>query len=411
MKNIFRLIRLTRLTPMAAFVALGCLAAFQLNAGGSNVRGIAIAKSTVQSSHLTPLAQAVDRPRPKDLRKRELRQASSNRHLLIGYWQTFVNNAAIIPLSQVSGQYDVINVAFGMPAPGTAATISLSIDPSIESMDQFTSDIAGLHGRGKIVLLSIGGASAPIKLDTERKVKKFVKSVTTLVHQYSFDGIDIDFEGNSVKLGPGDTDFKSPTTPAIVNLISALHTIKHTFGAGFKISFAPSTFSLQGGFSNYGGEQGSYLPVIYGTRDILSWVQTQDYDSGTMFGLDGNIYTGGTADFHVAMTEFLLNGFAVAHNSSQIFPPLEQSQVAFGVPASIQAASTTPPSFATPTDVQNSLNYLINGVPYSGHQYTLLNPAGYHGMLGVMTWSINWDVTNLSAMSNQLGPFLHAQSY
>jgi chitinase len=341
---------------------------------------------------------------------RQTRPREANAHRLVGYWQNYVNGAVVVPLGQVSSQYDVIDVAFGMPAPGTAATITFAVDPSIESADQFVSDIATLHTQGRSVVLSIGGASAPVKLNTNKKMKKFVKSVAALVEQYDFDGIDIDFEGNSVKLGPGDTDFRNPTTPAIVNLIAALHSLKSMFGSTFIISFAPATFWVQGAFTNYQGAQGSYLPLIYGTRDILSWVQTQDYNSGTMFGLDGNIYTGGTADFHVAMTEFLLQGFEVAQNPNQIFPALAQNQVAFGVPASTQAASTTPPSFTTPSDVENALDYLINGIPFPGHQYTLINSAGYPNMTGLMIYSINWDLTNDSAMSNQIGPFLQGLS-
>ncbi|HEY6331586.1 MAG TPA: chitinase [Blastocatellia bacterium] len=362
-----------------------------------------------------PVAPAAARPAaPSGIRVGKLRRGRSQvraqglkSHLLVGYWQTYVNGAVVIPLGQVSPEYDVIDVAFGMPASGTGVVITLSIDPSIETNDQFIADIATLHKQGQSVVLSIGGASSLIKLTSQKKVKKFVNSVAALITQYGFDGVDIDFEGNSLKLAPGDSDFKNPKTPEIVNLISGLHTLDGMFEGDLIITFAPATFNVQAGYTGYHGAQGSYLPVIYGTRDILSWVQTQDYNSGTMFGLDGNIYTGGTSDFHVAMTEFLLQGFPIDHDTNNFFPALGENQVTFGVPASVQAASTSPPSFATPSDVQNALNYLINGIPYEGHQYTLINSAGYPEMRGLMTYSINWDLTNGSAMSNQIGPFLH----
>jgi len=56
-----------------------------------------------------------------------------------------------------------------------------------------------------------------------------------------------------------------------------------------------------------------------------------------MLGLDGVCYSQGTAGFHVAMTEMLLQGFSVAGHSVN-FPALRQDQVAFGIPASPQAA-------------------------------------------------------------------------
>jgi len=37
-----------------------------------------------------------------------------------------------------------------------------------------------------------------------------------------------------------------------------------------------------------------------------------------------------------------------------------------------------------------------------------VNPAGYPGLRGMMTWSINWDAANGFALSNSIGPFLHS---
>jgi chitinase len=330
-----------------------------------------------------------------------------NGHLLIGYWQDFTNDAPAVPLGKVSTQFDVINVAFATPADGSTATITFSVDPSVETKAQFKSDVAALHRQGKKVVLSIGGASTTVQLNSSTDVDGFVSSVSSIVKRYNFDGIDIDFEGASLALDSGDTNFEKPTTAVVVNLISALHRLSKKFGANFIISYAPETFFVQAAVTEYGGQRGCYLPVIYGTRNFLSYVQTQDYNSGTILGLDGKVYTGGTPDFHVALTEFLLQGFNVAGDSSRFFPPLQPTQVAFGVPASPQGASTSPPSFTTPPDVQNALNYLINGVPYPGHQYTLVNPLGYPAMRGLMTWSINWDAGNGAAMSAQIGEFLH----
>ena len=45
---------------------------------------------------------------------------------------------------------------------------------------------------------------------------------------YRSAGLDVDFEGHSLSLNTGDTDFKNPTSPVIVNLISALKSLKQT---------------------------------------------------------------------------------------------------------------------------------------------------------------------------------------
>jgi len=166
---------------------------------------------------------------------------------------------------------------------------------------------------------------------------------------------------------------------------------------------APETFFVQAGFRGYGGQQGAYLPVIFGARDVLSYVHVQDYNTGTRVALDGKTYGEGTADFHVAMTEMLLQGFPVAGNANNVFPALPPAQVAFGVPASTNAAGR---GFTTNADLIKALSYLIQGVPFGG-QYVLRNPAGYPALRGLMTWSINWDAAGGFALSNSVGAFLH----
>jgi chitinase len=329
-----------------------------------------------------------------------------HQHLLIGYWQNFANEAAHLTLGQVPAQYDVINVAFGTPAPGTTSRITF--EPEVESTAQFRSDVASLHRAGKKIVLSIGGADSPVVLANARDVNSFVSSLASIVAGFHFDGIDIDFEETSLQLDPGDSDFKHPTTPSVVNLIAALHSLNKRFGPRFIISYAPETEFVQDALTDYKGQIGCYLPVIYGTRTILTYVQTQDYNSGSIRGLDGNTYNGGTADFHVALTEMLLHGFNVAGDPSQAFPPLRSDQVVIGVPATPQGASASPPSYTAPADLRNALNCLIKGVPFDGQHYKLINSAGYPGIRGLMTWSINWDLSGGRTLSNELGPFLHS---
>jgi chitinase len=60
--------------------------------------------------------------------------------------------------------------------------------------------------------------------------------VTEIVIQFDFDGIDLDFETPSLNIDAGDTDFKHPTKPSIVNVISGLRQLRDHFGPAFMIS-------------------------------------------------------------------------------------------------------------------------------------------------------------------------------
>jgi chitinase len=308
------------------------------------------------------------------------------KRVMVGYWHNFDNGSGFIRLRDVSRDFDVIDVSFGEPAPGSRSIIQFVPDVRT-SVAEIQADIAQLKNEGKKVLLSIGGANGLVELPTETDRQNFINSVSALVTQYGFNGIDIDFEGSSVILNPGDLDFRNPTTPKIRNLISATRAIVDRFGSNFILSMAPETYYVQVGYQVYGAGAGAYLPVIHGLRDKLNFIHVQHYNTGTVAALDGQVYGSGNADFQVAMAEMLLAGFPVGGNPNMVFPALRDDQVAIGLPATTQAAGS---GYTPPAEVAKAVNYLVRGQSYGG-RYVLRRAGGYPNFRGVMTWSINWD--------------------
>lgn len=325
-----------------------------------------------------------------------------SKRTLVGYWHNFENGAGFIKLRDISRAYDVVNLSFGEPATGSTSTI-VFIPDTRTSAAEIQSDIGILQRDGKKVVLSIGGANGTVQLNTEQDRQNFINSVSALVTQYNLNGIDVDFEGSSVILNPGDLDFRNPTTPKIKNLISALRAVKSRFGSSFLLTMAPETFYVQTGFASYGGAPGAYLPVIFGVRDILDFIQVQLYNTGTVLGLDGVAYASTTADFLVAMSDMLLTGFPVGGDTTKVFPALRPDQVVIGLPASPQAAGS---GYTTPAEINKALNYLVKGQAYGG-RYVLRNPRGYNNLRGVMTFSINWDRFFGFVFSNAVRPALN----
>jgi chitinase len=322
---------------------------------------------------------------------------SGNGHLLIGYWTGSQGNRKSFPLHEVSPQWDVIIVAFATPdhnAPeGTLRfQVPLGIDPH-----EFTRDITELKKRGVKVLISLGGGGEYFTLDLSRSIPNFVSSVSAIVKKYGFDGIDLDFETPSLTLVSGDTDFRHPTTPSIVNLIAGLRQLKRGLGPSFMISLVPEGPQIPAGHVTYGGQFGSYLPIAYGIRDILSFMDVQDYNTPPLEGLNGEIYQAGTVDYHAAMTELVLDGFAVGGDPAQVFPALPQDHVAVG----FLTGETTPPI------VEQAMRYLITGQRPSDAAYSLSKRDGYPGMIGAMFWTIDADARESYRFSNVVGPALH----
>ncbi|WP_018568030.1 chitinase [Streptomyces sp. PsTaAH-124] len=321
-------------------------------------------------------------------------------HALVGYLHaSFANGSGYTRMADVPDSWDIIDLAFGEPTSVTSGDIRfnrcpVTECPGVESDADFKAAIKAKQAAGKKVLISIGGQNGQVQLTTAAARDTFVSSVSKIIDEYGLDGLDIDFEGHSLSLNTGDTDFKNPTTPVIVNLISAVKTLKAKYGAKFVLTMAPETFFVQMGYQYYGtgkwGGQdprcGAYLPVIYALRNDLTLLHVQDYNSGSIMGLDNQYHSMGGADFHIAMTDMLLTGFPVAGDTGNMFPALRPDQIGIGMPASTQAGN----GYVAPAEVTKTLDCLTkktNCGSYATH-------GTWPALRGLMTWSINWDRFN-----------------
>ncbi|GGQ10614.1 chitinase [Streptomyces virginiae] len=318
-------------------------------------------------------------------------------HALVGYLHTsFANGSGYVRMADVPASWDVINLAFGEPTSVTSGDIRFRLCPvaecpNVESPAEFKAAVKAKQAAGKKVLISIGGQNGQVQLPTTAARDTFVSSVGRIIDEYGLDGLDIDFEGHSLSLATGDTDFRAPTTPGIVNLISAVKSLKTRYGPGFVLTMAPETFFVQLGYQFYGSgpwggqdpRAGAYLPVIHALRDDLTLLHVQDYNSGPIMGLDNQYHSMGGADFHIAMTDMLLTGFPVAGNTARAFPALRPEQVAIGLPATTNAGN----GHTSPAEVTKALNCLTKKTDCGTYQ----THGTWPGLRGLMTWSINWD--------------------
>ena len=322
---------------------------------------------------------------------------AKNGHELIGYWTGSGAGGAILRLRDVSPQWDVIIVAFAnVDHQAPEGTMQMHVRPGLD-LAQLKDDIAWLKSRGKKVLISLGGGGEYFTLAQRTSIPSFVNSVTQIVTEYGFDGIDLDFESPSLALDPGDTDFRHPKTASVVNLISALHELREHFGPDFMLTLVPEGTQMPGGYPSYGGQFGSYLPLLWGVRDMLSFVDVQDYNTPPLEGLDGEIYQLGSVNYDAAMTELVLHGFPVSGRAGDFFPPVPADEVAVGFLVGT----------ATPELVSGAMQYLITGKAPGGLTYRLRRRGGYRSMIGAMFWTIDGDRDENYAFSNVVGPQLH----
>lgn len=307
---------------------------------------------------------------------------------LIGYWHNWSDaSAPYIPLDKIDKRYNVVEVAFATPV--SPSDMHMQFTPDVVTQAEFISSMRTLQRQGKKVLISVGGANASVDLTTTANKNVFVSSMTSIINTYGFNGMDIDIEnGNSILITGGT--ISNPSNIAQINLISAIKEIMANYRSSnhkkMLLTMAPETAYVQGGQSSYGNIWGGYLPIIDALRDSIAVLQVQLYNSGSMFGIDGNIYTQGNADFIVAMSEAVIQGF---NTEGGMFKGLPASKVAVGLPACKMAAGD---GYVDTASVKKAIDYLRGDGPRPG-SYVLVNSAGYPTLRGMMTWSINWDAT------------------
>jgi chitinase len=275
----------------------------------------------------------------------------------MGYWQNFNNGATCLRISDVPTTYDIIAVAFA-DATTTPGAVSFSLDSGLSSCisggyttAQFTSDIATVHGRGQKVLISIGGQNGTVSVSDSASAANFANSVNQIMTTFGFDGVDIDLE-NGV----------SPT-----NMASALQQLAGMH-PGMIITLAPQTIDVQ-------STGGSYFQLALNISSILTIMNTQYYNSGTMNGCDSNVYSQGTENFFTALA------------CIQLQSSLRPDQIGLGAPASANAAGG---GVVAPSVVVSALDCLAMGTNCG----TFKPPKTWPTIRGAMTWSINWDASN-----------------
>ncbi len=290
-------------------------------------------------------------------------------HVLTGYWQDFTNGAKALRLSDVPSGYGLIAVAFANADSSGDGGVTFSVDSGLSSAiggygdSQFTSDIATLHSRGQKVIISVGGQNGTISVGSSSAATAFANSIESLMSRYGFDGVDIDLE-NGV----------SPTYMA-----QALHAIAAA-KPGAIITLAPQTIDVQSTGMDY-------LALALNIKDVLTIMNTQYYNSGTMNGCDGNVYAEGTENFLTALACIQLRG------------GLSPSQIGLGLPASSSAAGSGYTSPSTVNNALDCLDKLTNCGSFKPGQ-------AYPGIRGAMDWSINWDASNGYNFADTVAPHL-----
>ncbi|MEV0918094.1 glycoside hydrolase family 18 protein [Streptomyces sp. NPDC049967] len=340
----------------ATVTALTANTAYQFTVTATNAAGESVKSGSV--SGRTAVGGGTDPGVPS---------TSVPKHAVTGYWQNFNNGATVQKLSDVPANYDIIAVSFA-DATTTPGAVTFNLDTAGlngYTVDQFKADIKAKQAAGKNVIISVGGEKGSVSVNSDASATNFANSVYALIQEYGFNGVDIDLEN-----GVNST-----------YMTKALRSLSQKAGSGLVITMAPQTIDMQ-------STAGEYFKTALGIKDILTVVNMQYYNSGSMLGCDGKVYSQGSVDFLTALACIQLEG------------GLDPSQVGLGVPASTSGAGS---GYVAPSVVNAALDCLAKGTGCGSFKPS----KTYPGVRGAMTWSTNWDAKSGNAWSNAVGPHVH----
>ncbi|MFC9188853.1 chitinase [Streptomyces cyaneofuscatus] len=338
----------------ATVTGLAADTAYQFTVSATNAAGESVKSAAVSARTAKPGSGGPGPSVPK--------------HAVTGYWQNFNNGAAVQKLTDVPADYDIIAVSFAdaTPTPG-AVTFKLDSAGLGGYTDaQFRADIKTKQAQGKNVIISIGGELGTVRIDNDASATAFANSVYALMQDYGFNGVDIDLEN-----GLNAT-----------YMTKALRQLSAKAGSGLVITMAPQTIDMQ-------STSGEYFKTALNIKDILTVVNMQYYNSGSMLGCDGKVYSQGSVDFLTALACIQLEG------------GLDPSQVGIGVPASTRGAGS---GYVAPSIVNAALDCLTKGTNCGSFKPSKTYPS----LRGAMTWSTNWDATAGFAWSKAVGPHVRS---
>ncbi|WP_405582318.1 chitinase [Streptomyces sp. NBC_01092] len=289
--------------------------------------------------------------------------------VLQGYWENWdgAANGVHPPLGwtpitdsrMAAHGYNVINAAFPVIRSDGTALWEDGMDSGVKVATP--AEMCAAKASGQTILLSIGGATAGIDLNSTAVADKFVATIVPILKQYNFDGIDIDIETGLT--GSGNI---AQLSTSQANLIRIIDGILAQMPSNFGLTMAPETAYVTGGSVVYGSIWGAYLPVIkkYADNGRLWWLNMQYYN-GSMYGCSGDSYSAGTVAGFVAQTDCLNKGLVVQGTTIKV--PYDK-QVP-GLPAQSGAGG----GYMSPSLVAEAWRHYGSSLK------------------GLMTWSINWD--------------------
>lgn len=325
--------------------------------------------------------------------------------VLVGYWHNWhQTDMPLIKLADVDDRYNVICLSFAAATNGDVNTLAFNIQSWGSSagynLTSLKNDITAARQKGKVIVMSVGGANGSFRLTSQAQKNTFVSKMKTIIENTGVDGIDIDLEQKDY-VCPSTTDTKKAITSPWTHMQYLIDGTKELmtwyqgkYGRKMILTTAPEVPYTSGGISPWNKCNGVFLQYLEAMRNDLDLVMIQLYNSGSVYSRKYTTnsstteYAVGTVDFVITQTEAMIEGFRFTNNHAGLsgtFSGIPQEKIAIALPANSCAAGS---GFISVDNTKKAVKYLRGNGPKPGN-YTL--NKSYPNIRGLMTWSINQD--------------------
>ena len=310
-----------------------------------------------------------------------------NEYLIVGYWENYVDKNPI-KLSEISDLYDIINITFARNSELNDGTVTFELNEYLcknisYSKKEFIEDIKRLQNKGKKVLVAIGGEQGgSFKITNDHEVNNFVRSLTNIVDEYNFDGIDIDIETGNLE---------------IEYMEKATKIFWKKYNGEKMITLNSSLTDMKSADVNEGKDNFWYKFAV-DMKDKLAIVSSRYYNSGTQSGYDyKTIYSReqGHEAFIASIVAKQLENKNLANNN-----------IGITILGMTEEVKGLPQAYMEPNKIINTLKVIIEGKNLDLDYRNFIPVRAYPELKAVSIWSINGDALNNYQMANSISTYL-----
>jgi hypothetical protein len=184
------------------------------------------------------------------------KQPSHPTNGLIGGYLSIHDGPKVSDITANAPNYNLQYAAF---ATGSDHKGHVAFKPSHQSAASLKADIIASKAAGSTWLLSLGGGGdKTIRLTSQTQATTMYNSLTPIIDNYGFEGLDFDLECGSDCLDPASA-------------VALAGMLKDKYGQGFLISATPRPFEVRSKDSVYG-------QFVVQAGDKLDLLGMQDYD-------------------------------------------------------------------------------------------------------------------------------------